>query len=57
MVLICARVVMQVSFYAETKEAGEQLLGDNALMEESDDLSFVSQICDEVEVVSAEEKK
>jgi hypothetical protein len=57
MVLICARVVMQVSFYAETKEAGEQLLGDNALMEESDELSFVSQLCEDIEITSAEEKK
>ena len=57
MVLICARVVMQVSFYAETKEAGEQLLGDNALLEESDDLSFVSQLCEDIEITSAEEKK
>jgi hypothetical protein len=57
MVLICARVVMQVSFYAETKEAGEQLLADNALLEESDDLSFVSQLCEDIEITSAEEKK
>jgi hypothetical protein len=56
MVLITARVIMQVSFYAETKEAGETLLGDNALLEETEDLSFVSQICDEVEVTSDTEE-
>jgi hypothetical protein len=50
MFLVHARVVMQVSFYADSERQAKELV------EEYDELSFVDQVCDDVEIVSCEEK-